>query len=395
MCGDMGYTWGIVDGGAGVPWKVETVADQRLEFCRLAESGGVPFVVLCRRFGISRKTGYKWLKRYRADGESALEDRSRRPLSSPARTSVEMERLVCEVRRAHPWGGRKIRGFLLRQGHRGVPAASTITTILRRHGLITEAAPRRAYQRFERAEPNDLWQMDFKGWFPLLDGQRVHTLGVLDDHSRYNLCLAACLNQRTGTVKDRLTSTFGQYGLPWAMLMDNGSPWGDAQHPWTPLTVWMIDLGIEVIHSAPYHPQTAGKQERHNGTVELEVISTRARWETLTEYQEALDQWRPIYNHHRPHESLGETIVPADRYQPSPRSFPDHIDPPRYPDHWPTRIVDTNARISFRGTIYKAGRAFRRRTIALAPQTDGTWIIHYRHQPIRTIDPVTHVPEHP
>jgi transposase InsO family protein len=268
----------------------------------------------------------------------------------------------------------------------GIPAASTITQILRRRGLITEPPKRRAFERFERPEPNELWQMDFKGWFLLGDGRRVHPLGVLDDHSRYNLCLAACPNQRTATVQGLLHATFGRYGLPQAMLMDNGSPWGnDRGQPWTPLTVWLVDLGIEVIHSAPFHPQTAGKEERFHRTLGLEVIDTRPAWDTYPQVQVAFDRFRTLYNHHRPHESLGETIAPVDRYQPSTRPLPDSIDPPRYPDHWPTRKVDINARISFRGTRYKIGRAFKRRTVGLAPQPDGTWTIHYRHHPLGTI----------
>ena len=164
-----------------MPWQEVSVVDQRLEFVRLAESGLVSFAELCRRFGVKRDTGYKWLERYRREGVDGLADRSRRPHRSPGRTLVHVEKLVCDVREDHPaWGGRKIRGFLLRQGHAGVPAASTITQILRRHGLTSDpVAPARAYQRFEADAPNQLWQMDFKGWVGLVDGVRVHPFGLL------------------------------------------------------------------------------------------------------------------------------------------------------------------------------------------------------------------------
>ena len=362
--------------------------EQRLEFCRLADAGGVAFAVLCRRFGIKRDTGYRWLARWRAEGEAGLGDRSRAPKSSPNRTPGAVEDLVVSVRRAHPaWGGRKIRGFLLRQGHRGVPAPSTITEILRRHGLLEERLWPAKYTRFEHPAPNDLWQMDFKGWFPLTDSRRVHALGVLDDHSRYNLCLAACPNQRTGTVKELLIGAFSSYGLPERMLMDNGSPWGNDQgQPWTPLTVWMIDLGIGVVHSRPFHPQTAGKEERFHLTLDLEVINTQNHWDSYQQVQTAFNQFRVLYNHHRPHESLGETIVPADRYQPSPRCYPDRIPPPEYPDGTELRTVASHARFAFKGHLFRAGKAFRGRTIGIRPTpTDGTYHVYYRHHHLRTI----------
>ncbi len=373
-----------------MPWRSSSVSQQRLEFVRLAESGCVSFAELCRRFGIKRDTGYKWLSRYQIEGVAGLADRSRRPKSAPNRTDVAVEALVCRVRRSHPaWGGRKIRGFLLRQGHRGVPAASTITAILRRNGLMTHAtAPKRDFTRFERDTPNELWQMDFKGDFALDAGGRCHPFGVIDDYSRYSLCLVACSNQRTDTVQGHLTSTFIRYGLPAAMLMDNGSPWGNTwREPWTPLTVWLCDLGVEVIHSRPFHPQTAGKKERLHRTLDLEVLHTRPSWITLNEVQEAFDAWNPTYNHHRPHESLGETTVPADRYHPSTTTMPATITPATYPDHWAIRTVSDSSRISFRGHPYRIGKPFRNRQIAIAPTTNpDTYQVYYRHHHIKTLN---------
>lgn len=372
-----------------MPWRVSSVVEQRLEFVRLVEGGGVSFAELCRRFGIKRDTGYKWVRRYREEGVEGLADRSRRPHGSPLRTCGEVEELVCAVRGRFPaWGGRKIRGFLLRQGHDRVPAASTITQILRRNGLMeAEVPPRRDFLRWERSAPNELWQMDFKGWVALTDGSRCHPFGVIDDYSRYSICLQACPDQRTGTVRQHLETSFGRYGLPEAMLMDNGSPWGNTwEQPWTPLTVWLCDLGIEVIHSRPFHPQTAGKKERLHLTLDLEVLHTRPRWDTLNQLQTAFNTWEPIYNHQRPHQALGETVVPADRYTPSPRSFPSPIEPAAYPNHYHLRQVGDNAKVSFKGHPFKIGKAFRGRTIAIAPTpTKGTWNVYYRHHHIRTL----------
>jgi transposase InsO family protein len=363
---------------------------QRFEFVRFAESGRVPFAELCRRFGIARSTGYKWLDRCCEEGPVGLIDRSLRPRSSPERTDGVVEALVCAVRRRFPaWGGRKIRGFLLRHGHSSVPAASTITAILRRHDLMEHATPvKRGYIRFERDTPNDLWAMDFKGDIALTEGGRCYPFGVIDDYSRYSLALVACANQQTPTVQEHLATTSDRYGLPKAILMDNGAPWGDTpQHPWNPITVWLCDLGIKPIHSRPYHPQTNGKKERLHLTLDLEVLDTQPEWETLDAVQTAFDQWNPIYNYHRPHESLGETAVPADRYQPSPRTMPASIDEPDYPDHWKRRTVDAGKRITYQGHRYRIGKPFRGLTVAVAPTTDpDTFNVYYRHHHIRTLN---------
>jgi transposase InsO family protein len=277
----------------------------------------------------------------------------------------------------------------LRQGHVGVPAASTITTILRRNGWLGDGpVPRRGYQRFERERPNELWAMDFKGDFGLSGGGRCYTFGVIDDYSRYSLSLVACRDQRTGTVKEHLTAAFGRYGLPEAMLMDNGAPWGDIPaRPWNPVTVWLADLGIRSIHTRGFHPQTNGKKERLHLTLDLEVLNTRPSWDTIDDVQAAYDAWNPFYNHQRPHQALGETVVPADRYQPSPRTMPAIIPEPSYPDHWQLRRVATDAQIAYQGHRYRIGKPFRGLQIALAPTTTpGIYHIYYRHHHIKTIN---------
>jgi transposase InsO family protein len=306
------------------------------------------------------------------------------------RTAEKVEQLICDTRGWFPaWGGRKIRGFLLRQGQLGVPAASTITQILRRNGLLAEPEPpRRDYLRWERSAPNELWQMDFKGSFALSGGGRCYPFGLIDDYSRYSLALQACPDQQTGTVQIHLRAAFQRYGLPEAMLMDNGSPWGTSggDHNWTPLTVWLCDLGIQVIHSQPFHPQTNGKKERLHHTLDLEVINTRPSWNSLQELQTAFDAWEPLYNYQRPHQSLGETVVPADRFTPSPRSYPNRIEPPAYPDDWQQRRVDINGRISYRGQLTRIGKPFHGQTIAITPTPQpNIYHVYYRHHHIHTI----------
>lgn len=240
-------------------WKATSIVEQREEFARLASVSGANMSELCERFGVSRTSGYKWLSRYRSSGRAGLQDQSRRPRTSPDRTESRVEQLVVELRQRHPaWGGRKLRARLRALqvvAEDQVPAASTITEILRRHQLLdaAESAKHRPFTRFERPRPNDLWQMDFKGHFAVTRGGRCHPLTVLDDHSRFVLALRACENEQTATVQSALTEAFRRYGLPAQMLADNGSPWGDSgQASHTGLGVWLLRLGIELTHGRPY-----------------------------------------------------------------------------------------------------------------------------------------------
>ena len=349
-----------------MPWKECSAVSCREEFVRLAQAEWAKMSELCQRFGVSRKTGYKWLGRYASGGVPGLLDRSRRPRGSPGRTSEAMEGRVLAVRAEHPaWGGRKIRRVLLNAGHQDIPSASTITAILHRHGLIDEAesSKHKAWMRFEHERPNDLWQMDFKGHFAM-DRDRCHPLTVLDDHSRYCVGLEACSNERTGTVRERLTGVFRRYGLPRRMLMDNGSPWGnDADHPWTPLTAWLLRLGVGVSHGRPYHPQTQGKDERFHRTLKVEVLSGRS-FENLPACQSAFDDWRETYNVHRPHEAL-ELDTPITRYAISARPFPEALPPIEYGPGDTVRRVYDGGQITLRNQEYRVGKAFRGYSVAL------------------------------
>src|ERR1044072_4030848 len=244
-----------------MPWPVKDLISMRLEFVSLARQPESNVRQLCRRFGVSPTTAYKWLSRFENAGVKALADRSRRPQQSPARTEPEVEEKIVRLRRAHPaWGARKLRKRLEVLGHTELPATSTITGILHRHGLITPEQSRAAapFQRFERDQPNQLWQVDFKGYFPLRVG-RCHPLCALDDHSRYNVLLTACADQKEQTAQTQLTGAFRRLGLPDGILWDNGSPWGSTGSEYTALDVWLLRLGVRVHHGRPYHPQTQGK----------------------------------------------------------------------------------------------------------------------------------------
>jgi transposase InsO family protein len=366
-----------------MPWKTTTTMSLRTEFVMLAQQKKINFSELCRRFGLSRKTGYKWLKRQAQSGAEGLADRSRRPKHSPRQIAAALEKQVVVLRQQHPaWGPRKLRRRLADQGGKNLPATSTFAAVLRRQGLLLTLAENRPgpWQRFERAAPNELWQMDFKGHVPCRDG-RCHPLTVLDDHSRYALTLAACADERGTTVQAILTQTFRRYGLPWQMLMDNGAPWGDDRDtPHTWLTVWLLRLGIAISHGRPYHPQTQGKEERFHRTLKAELLGTELAW-PLAHCQSHFDQWRQLYNEERPHEALA-LAVPARRYQPSPRPFPEVLPPVEYSPQDEVRRVQAEGWISFHGRPYRLSKAFKGQPVALRPTTeDGHYDIFFgRHR---------------
>jgi transposase InsO family protein len=350
-----------------MPWKEVSRMSLRHEFVRLAQLPDANLSLLAQRFGISRKTAYKWLRRFRDGGTDALGDQSRRPRVSPARTTDDSEQRILQLRDQHPaWGGRKLQARLRALGQTPIPAASTITAILRRHGRLDSprAGQPRDWQRFEHAAPNDLWQMDFKGHIGLTDGNRCHPLTVLDDHSRYALGLLACPDEQTETVRHALTTLFRRYGLPCRMLMDNGPPWGgDPEHPYTPLTVWLLRLGVRVGHGRPYHPQTQGKDERFHRTFKAEVLVGHT-FGSVPDCQQPFEAWRHVYNHERPHESL-QMAVPASRYRPSPRTLPAELPPIEYDTTDTVRKVQDGGWFSYRGQTYRVSKAFHGYPIAL------------------------------
>jgi transposase InsO family protein len=373
-----------------MPFCEVSVMDQKREFVMFALSEGANVRELCRRFRISPTTGYRWIERYQSEGLAGLIERSRRPHSSPQRTASAVEAKVLKVRDEsnNVWGGRKIKDWLEKDGEPDVPAASTITAILRRHDRLTEATAAQhpgPWQRFEREAPNELWQMDFKGHFAI-DSGRCHPLTTLDDHSRFNLVLSACGNEQSRTVRRELETTFRCYGMPLSMLMDGGPPWSDpGGEPYTGLSVWLLRLGIRVLHGRPRHPQTQGKEERFHRTLKAEVISGRS-FSDLADCQRAFDKWRPRYNHERPHQAL-DMATPAERYRPSPRCFPEVLPAIEYAPGDQIRKVDSDGFISFKNRPWRIGKAFRGELVALRPTTeDGVFSVHYCSHRIASLD---------
>lgn len=355
-----------------MPWNEVSTVSLRLEFVTLAAVEGANVRELCRRYGVSPPTAYKWIARFREGGAGALADRPRRPASSPRRSPAAVESEVLRLRDENPaWGGRKLRRRMADLGRDDVPAASTITVMLRRHGRLAAAAAPAAFARFEHDAPNRLWQMDFKGHFPTAGAGRCHPLTVLDDHSRFALGLFACGDERDGTVRERLRTLFRRYGLPERILCDNGPPWGVATAPeqrYTALGVWLLKLGVGVSHGRPYHPQTQGKDERFHRTLQAEVLQGRT-FDDLSACQRRFDPWREVYNHERPHEALG-LAVPASRYRPSDRPFPEAPPVWEYGPGDAVRKVCSDGVIHFRGRPHTVGKAFRGEHVAVRPSTD-------------------------
>jgi transposase InsO family protein len=375
-----------------MPWQEKHIVSLRLEFVKLASQEGVNKRELCRRFGISPKTGYKWLQRD-AQGEgspSALHDRSRRPLASPRLSATAIEQAVVRVREAHAsWGGRKIARRLHDLGQAEV-APSTVTNILHRHGLIGEPASKAAtaWHRFEHPAPNALWQIDFKGDFATLAG-RCHALTLLDDYSRFNLTLTAGTHTGISSVQPVLQQVMRRYGMPVRLNADNGAPWGSpsaAHHGLSQLSVWLIRLGIHVSHSTPYHPQTNGKLERFHRSLNTEVIAGRSFTDQAA-VQHAFDHWRDTYNCIRPHESIGMG-TPVQRYRASPLTYPEVLPAIEYADGDIVLRVNAAGLIRFQGRKLRMSEALKGLPVALRADTytDGCFDVLFCHQRFLRLD---------
>jgi len=368
-----------------MPWKETDVMTERIEFVVRAIRGDSTISDLCREYGVSRKTGHKWLRRYEEVGNlQGLEECSRRPHTSPQRTPKAIEKRVVELREKHGWAGKKLSRLLEREGITLSP--STVDRILKRRGLVRQdKSSRPATKRFERLHPNELWQMDFKGEYRLRGGGRCYPLCLLDDHSRFSPGLFALYEPDTKAVQTSLITAFERYGLPESMLADHGTPWwcSSSGHGLTTLSVGLIKQGIDLIHGGFNHPQTQGKVERFNRTFG-EAMIHRGIPQTVPQLEVAFEEVRNEYNEIRPHESLG-LQVPAAVYHPSSREYQPH--PPEwvYPENSDIKKLDSG------GFLYLNRR---RVFISEALRSERVWcqsfgdriLVTYRHMHIREID---------
>ena len=368
-----------------MPWLETDVRDQRIQFV-LTVRRGTTVSDACRAFGISRKTGHKWLRREAEAGSVArLADLSRRPHRSPHRTAPAVVQRVGELRAQFGWGGAKLAPLLAAEGY--AITARTIDRWIQREGWTrADSSPAPALQRFTHAAPNDLWQMDAKGAYPLEGQQRCHTLSVLDDHSRFVVGLTPLLRLQTGAVRAALIRSFERYGVPVAMLMDHGTPWWSTQGPagLTRLVVFLLKQGIRVVFSAVRHPQTQGKVERFHRT-----LAERLRWvgvpTTLAGCTRTLAWFREEYTEVRPHAALGLT-PPAAHFRPSARAYRATPRPWSYPAGLQIRRVHQTGTIQLGGTAYFVSEALGGEDVACVPLADRILVI-YRHMYVRELHP--------
>lgn len=362
----------------------------RLEFVMLALAPGANIRALCRAHGISPKTGYKLLTRFKEFGIEGLQDRSRRPHTSPNRSTPELEAQVVALHDKYPcWGPAKLAALLPEESDR--PHPNTVGAILRRHGRQIVGTPIKsdtAPSRFEHEAENLLWQMDFKGNIALTNRNagRCYPLTVIDDYSRYAVCLAAFSRETSANVKAALTDTFRHYGLPQRITCDNGSVWRVAGTEYlSRLEAWLIRLGIQVSHSRPGHPQTQGKDERFHRTLKRELLDRRG-FNSISECQKAFDTWRNEYNLVRPHYALGQK-PPYTRYQQSARPFPERLPEIEYEDGDTVGRVRKNGEVYFKKHSIRVGEGLADEMVAFRPtEVDGIYKVYFCHREVLCVD---------
>lgn len=374
-----------------MPWRATSVKDEQVRFIEQWQAGREDFSRLCQRFGVSRKTGYKRVLRFQAEGWAGLSDRSRAPLTHPTRTAREDAELVIVARRTHmTWGPRKLIPWLQeRYPERSLPAPSTAGAILQRAGLVRKRRRGRHAAAWgqpfaEATAPNDTWCADFKGWFRTRDGQRCDPLTLIDASSRYFLVCQGLPEPRLGRVWPVFKRAFQEYGLPEAIRTDNGPPFAStALGGLSRLSVWWIKLGIVPERTVPVHPEQNGRLERLHRTLKAETAAPPAA--TLRAQQRVFDAFRAEYNQDRPHEALDQR-PPARCYEPSPRAYPSRIPELAYEAEVTVRRVRTNGQIKWQGGFVYLSEVLRGERVGLTPQDDRFWTIRLGPVQIGTLD---------
>lgn len=365
-----------------MPWRVETPMSQRLEFVEALARGHWSMTELCARFGISRKTGYKWRARFEAEGADFAE-RSRRPQESPTRLDGELAALFLRTRLAHPtWGPHKLLAYLVRRHARRAawPVASTVGALLKREGLVRARRRRPAPGHPGRPltpmdAPNAIWTIDFKGQFKLGSGAYCYPLTVVDGYSRYLLACHGLPSTAGLGARGVLERLFRTYGLPDRIRSDNGSPFATcALGRLSALSVWWLKLGIRPELIQPAHPEQNGRHERMHRTLKAEA--TRPAAHSARGQQQRFDAFQQEYNVERPHAALGQE-PPAAHYRPSPRPYPAQVRSPEYPRHYETRYVSTNGGIRWHRRWVNVSHVLAEEYVGLDEVADGVWSVYF------------------
>ena len=376
-----------------MPWKETCVMDERAELVLAAREENRNMAALCRVFGISRKTGYKWMERYEAEGLVGLKDLSRRPHKIPHETKADVVCEIVKIRTAYPsWGPKKIRAILRRTFRRKkLPAANTIGNVLKRCGLLDGRRRRKQTGLIPQERPcvtpdapNDVWTIDFKGWWLTGDGTRCNPLTIRDEFCRYILEISALDKGTVEAVQPRFEAVFRKYGLPDTIRMDNGTPFvAKGVVGLTRLSAWFIRLGIKVDRTRPAHPQDNGGHERMHRDMKGELQKKPAN--SLHEEQERFDLWKREFNTIRPHEALGMK-TPAEIYRRSVKRFPKHLPKIEYPASYSMRSVRHDGYIKWNGTTRYVSQALAGEKVGLERMSDTTMRLWYCDVQIGELD---------
>lgn len=365
-----------------MPWKINSIVGERWAFIESLLRGEKSLSSLCHLFGVSRRTAYKWKRRFTLEGRRGLRDRSRRPLRMPRQLKAQWIHRIKQARRKHPhWGAKKIHAGFQRQGWGG-PAVRTIAQWLKRLGLTRPGRrrTRRAGVQLYRAltlpeKPNQVWTVDFKGWFRAGNGQRVEPLTVRDLFSRYGLLARLLADQRWTRAKGAFTRLFRDKGMPEIIRVDNGGPFASAGPAGlSRLSAWWVRLGMEVQFTRPGHPQDNGAHEQFHRVMKKETTGPAAY--TPRGQQHRTTVWLRGYNEVRPHEALGQK-VPAQWYRKSQRLFPKQLSALKYPAGHSVRQVRSNGEIRWAGRKRFIGEAFVGQTLGLCPIDQGVAAVFF------------------
>ena len=358
--------------------------DQRKEFAQAAMCCG-NFSALCREFGITRRTGRKWVERYEL--QQPLTDRSRRPHTTPTRTPEAVEQLILAIRADNPgWGAKTIHTVLSNAGHTNLPCVKTVNNILNRYGCISpeESLKRQPFTHFEKAQCNMMWQTDFKGEFRMADNNYCYPLTILDDHSRFSLKIAPRMSTANVVIPVFL-EVFREYGMPDSILSDNGAQFAGFKKGYTQFERWLMDLDILPIHGRIMHPQTQGKIERFHRTIKQELLNHT----TISDIADAENKfgiWREKYNNIRPHEALNMR-TPGDVYQPSQRQYPETIERFEYGGEYHVIKVNSWGYVRFDKWQIYLSETMIDQYIEFRPSPDGeSFIACYRNYKIAEFD---------
>jgi len=375
-----------------MPWKATCPMDERMQFIARVLAGEDEMTVLCREYGVSRKTGYKWLGRYISEGGAGLAERSHAPVQHGQAHDVAVVQAVLGLRQRWPhWGPKKLRVKLVEHHPElPVPAASTIGEWLRREGVVGRSRRRRRCPPYTQpfaavSAANDVWCTDFKGWFRTSDGRRCDPFTLTDAHSRYLLRCQAVARPDEANVRPIFEAAFKEQGLPLAIRSDNGPPFASpGVGGLSRLAVWWIKLGIRPERIVAGKPQQNGRHERVHRTLNQETATPPAA--SVAAQQERFDASRAVYNNERPHEALGQQ-TPALLYEPSPRPYPDRVEHPHYGEEVAVRRVRSTGQIKWAGELIFVGEALIGEPVGIRETEGGDWLVRYADVELGYIHP--------